>query len=131
GGSDGGEAFEAIYTAEAYYSCANDQCVKFPISQSDDGSGFQPSDYIYDDEKLSELGQNARYVGKRDCPAGQCDVWDVTDDGETSTLYIGSDGRISQVTASTDEGEVKIVYTFKPITIEVPANAQEIPALQP
>lgn len=124
------DAFETVYTPEAYYSCSGGQCVKFPVTQDEDGA-FTPSDYVYDDDELGDLGENAKYLGKQDCPAGQCDTWEVTEDGTTSKLFIGSNGRISQVTTSSSEGEAKIVYTFKPITINIPANAQEIPALQP
>ena len=125
-----GDEFETVYTAEAYYSCSAGQCIKFPVSQNDD-SAFEPSDYIYDDNELGDLGENANYIGKRDCPAGQCDAWEVTEDGYKSTLYLDSNDRINQVISNTEEGEAKIVYTFKPVTIKVPANAQEIPALQP
>lgn len=122
----GGQQTEVIYTNDAYYTCqAGGTCIKFPISQSAN-SGFDPSAYNYDQSELAGFSDRS-YKGKKDCPSGTCDVWEVTAGGFTSTLYIDSrTKRITQVEGNIAGANSKIVYDYTDVTITVPANAQEI-----
>lgn len=123
-----GQQMEIIYTSDAYYSCQGGNCTKFPISQSGN-SGFDPSAYTYDQSKLSGYRNNSSYKGKQSCPAGTCDVWSVSVGGATSTIYVDTDTkRISQVEGSQGGGTSKIVYEYTDVTINIPANAQAVPA---
>lgn len=126
--SAGGQQTEIIYTSDAYYLCSNGaNCIKYPVSQSG-SSGFNPADYQYDQEKLGGYKNNASYKGTQDCVAGTCDVWSVSTDGLSSTIFIDTKTkRISQVENSQQGITSKIVYEYKDVTINVPANAQAAP----
>lgn len=124
-----GQQSEIIYTADTYYFCASGSCIKYPISQSG-ASGFSPGDYQYDETELGNYKNNASYKGRQDCPAGTCDVWAVSNEGVISSIYIDTDTkRISQVEGSQNGTTTKIVYEYKDVSIEIPANAQEAPGI--
>ena len=121
------QQMQFIYTTDAYYSCTDDKCIKFPMSSST-SSGFNPSDYQYGADKLSGYRSGAAYKGKQSCSSGTCDVWSVSVDGATSTLYVDSGTkRITQVDSTQGAKTSKIVYEYKDVTIDVPANAQTLP----
>lgn len=125
--SAGGRQMEIIYTSDAYYSCQGNNCVKFPVSQSSN-SGFNPSDYTYDQSKLAGYVSGAAYKGQKSCPSGTCDVWSINTGGSTSTFYIDSTTkRITQVESTIAGSSTKIVYDYANVTITVPANAQTVP----
>lgn len=125
--SQNGQQMEIIYTSDTYYSCQGDNCVKFPISQSSN-AGFNPGDYTYDQSKLDTYRSGSTYKGKQSCPSGTCDVWSVSVSGYTSTIYIDSDTKqITQVESTIAGKTSKIVYDYKDVTINIPANAQTIP----
>ena len=122
-----GNTTQFIYTTDAYYSCADNECLKFPNTQSGT-SGFNPSDYEYDEAKIADRKDKSTYKGKKDCPAGTCDVYEVNVDSAVSTFYIDTKTkRISQVEGTVSGVTSKIVYNYKNINIEVPANAKELP----
>ncbi|HEY5550100.1 MAG TPA: hypothetical protein VIK37_02795 [Candidatus Saccharimonadales bacterium] len=126
-----GQQIEVVYTSDAYYSCQGDNCVKFPISQSSN-SGFNPGDYTYDQTELANYRSSSSYKGKQSCPSGTCDVWSVSVSGNTSTIYIDADTkRITQVESTIAGKTSKIVYEYKDVTIDIPANAQTIPTPSP
>lgn len=130
-GEQNGTRFETIFTADAFYSCQGENCVKFPVTQTE-SAPFQPGEYVYQDEDYDTFRDNANYLGRQDCPAGTCDVWEVTEDGYTTKLYIDDNQRISQVKGDDGSGgEVTITYEFKDVTINIPANAQTITEMQP
>ena len=121
----GGQQMEIIYTSDAYYSCQGHDCVKFPISQSSN-SGFDPSQYTYDENKLASYASPA-YKGQQSCESGTCDVWEVSAGGYTSTLYVDSSTkRITKVQGTVGGKTSTIVYEYKDVTITVPANARTI-----
>lgn len=123
----GGMQTEVIYTADAYYSCQAGNCTKFALSQSS-SSGVNPGDYTYDESKLAGYRDNSTHKGRQDCPAGTCDVYEVSVGGTTSTIYIDTDTkRISQVESTISGATSKIVYEYKDVTINVPTNAQTVP----
>lgn len=128
-GEQNGTRFETVFTSDAFYSCEGENCVKFPISQSDN-SPFTPGEYVYEDEDFTDFKNSATYKGTGDCPAGTCDIWEVTEDGYTSQLYLDSNQRISKVEGSSAEGSVSITYVYKNVNIEIPQNAQTIPTLE-
>ena len=122
----GGQQTEIIYTSDAYYTCqSGGNCIKFPLSQSSN-SGFNPSDYTYDENKLSSYASPA-YKGQGSCESGTCDVWEVSAGGVTSTLYVDTNTkRITKVQGTVNGKTSTIVYDYKDVTITVPANAQTI-----
>ncbi len=122
-----GQQVKIIYTSDAYYMCTGDSCIKYPSSQSSN-SGFNPSDYTYDQSKLSGYKNGAAYKGQKSCASGTCDVWSVSAGGFTSTIYVDSaTKRITQVDSSIGGNSTKIVYDYSDVTITVPANTQTIP----
>lgn len=124
-----GQEMQFIYTTDAYYSCTGDKCIKFPMSNLA-SSGFNPSDYQYGADKLSGYRSGAAYKGKQNCTSGTCDVWSVSVDGVTSTLYVdGGTKRITQVDSTQGGKTSKIVYEYKDVTIDIPANAQTLPTV--
>jgi hypothetical protein len=121
-----GQEIQIINTPDAYYSCTGDQCFKFALSQSGN-SGVDVGSYQYDESEISNFRNTAAYQGKKDCPAGTCDVWSVTVGTGTSTLYIDTKTkRISQVESTQSGTSTKIVYDYKNVTIDIPANAQTL-----
>ena len=124
-----GQRGEFIYTPDATYSCTEGECFKFP-NDSDAADGFDTDDYEFSESDLEKLRTDAKYEGRKDCPAGTCDVWTVTDEGTTSSVYIDTKTRlISQVEGTYDGDVTKIVFEYRDVIIEVPANAQEFPGL--
>ncbi len=122
-----GQTSQFIYTKDTYYSCSGGQCFKYPISQSS-SSGVDVKSYQYDKTQLDNLKKTAAYQGKKDCPAGTCDVWSVTIAGATSTLYLDSNTqRISQVETAIGANKTKIAYEYKNVSVTVPANAKTFP----
>src|SRR5690606_5473649 len=128
-GERDGTRFETIFTSDAFYSCEGDNCIKFPVTQSQ-SAPFQPGEYVYEEGDIDDLSDMANYKGRGDCPAGTCDIWEVTEDGTTSELLLDSNQRISQVRGTYDGSTVTITYEYKNVTIDIPANAQTIPTLE-
>lgn len=124
--TQGGQQIEFVYTSDTYYSCNAGKCIKFPITQSSNSS-FNPSDFTYDETKISGYRGGASYKGQKSCPSGTCDVWSVGVTGATSTIYVDSGTkRITQVETAQSGSTAKIVYDYKDVTISIPANAQTL-----
>lgn len=124
--SRSGQQTEIIYTMDAYYMCTADNCIKYPISQSSN-SGFNPSDYTYDESKISGYRSGSTYQGQQSCPGGTCDVWSVSSGGVSSTIFIDADSkRIVQVEGSVGGVTSRTVYEYVDVTISIPEDAQEI-----
>ena len=120
-----------IFTKDAYYACSSSSsCVKYPKSQSSSAS-FDPSTYQYDGSKLAELKNSANYKGQQACPApatGTCDVWSVTSNNVTSTIYVNaSTHKIARVTTASGTTQNEVTYDYKNATVTVPANATTAP----
>lgn len=125
-----GQTTRVVYTSDTYYVCNGDTCYKYAIGASSPVS-FNPSDYTYTKDQLSTYKNTAANKGRQSCPAGTCDVWSVTADGSTSSIFIDTKtNRISQVEGSTGGQTTKIVYSYQAVTIDVPANAQTLPTGQ-
>ncbi|MCA9332960.1 hypothetical protein KDA00_03735, partial [Candidatus Saccharibacteria bacterium] len=122
-----GQKTLTIYTSDAYYLCSTEtECIKYANNQIGANS-FNPDNYQYTDEDFTDFKNSAHYEGKKECPAGTCDVWKVTKDNIDTMIYLDVETmRISQVEGSTPTGSSKIVYEFMDVRVEPPANAQEI-----
>ena len=116
-----------IYTKDAYYTCNGDQCFKYASSQSSN-NGVNTEDYQYSASQLADFKNSATYQGKKDCPAGTCDVWSVTFTGSTSTIYIDTQTkRISQTESTIAGNSTKLTYDYQDVTVNIPTNARTFP----
>ncbi|MCA9337308.1 hypothetical protein KC951_01215 [Candidatus Saccharibacteria bacterium] len=123
-----GQQIRAIYTKDAFYSCTGDQCYVMPLDGATQQS-FDPSQYEYTAEDVAAWKSTSTYAGQQSCAGGTCDVWQVNDstDGTTSKIFINtSTRRIAQVEVTTPEGTSSITYEYKPVTIAIPTNAQQL-----
>jgi hypothetical protein len=126
-GSAGGQNISIVYTKDAYYLCQTaTTCIKYATGQG--AASFNPASYEYTDAQLAGYRAGASYHGKQSCPAGTCDVWQVTNAGYTSSLFVDTKTkRISQVQATTAASTSKIVYSYQNVSVTVPANATTAP----
>ena len=124
------KTFTITYTSDAYYMCQSaDRCIKYPLNGVGD-SGFDRSAFEYTAEELAGYKNSSAYQGKKDCPSGTCDVWQVSEGDYRATIYIDAGSKkIVQVEGTTGGTTSKIVYEYKDVSITPPANAQEIPAI--
>lgn len=125
----GGQSVSTIVTKKAVYVQVDDQWYKYAANYS---SGFNPADYKYDASTLDAWKASSDYKGQGDCPAGTCDIWEVSTGAEgqqaTSTVYLDtSTNRISKLVSETGSGNFTIEYNYKPVTITVPKNAKTFP----
>lgn len=125
-GKIGDQTMTMIYSKDAYYVCQSEnECFKYSTTQSS-SSGFNPNNFQYDDSKLSGYKTTAKSVGTKSCPSGTCNVWTV-DNAANTKMYIDTKTkRVSQFTSSTDQGSTKVVYSYKDVSIAIPANAKDI-----
>ena len=123
-GVTAGESAEYYILADGrYIVCQAGSC----FSTSSETSGFSADDYNVTDDDVAEFKDTATYVGKEDCPAGTCDVWQVNDEGVETKIYISTkDSLVSQVVGVDDVDTFKIVYEYKDVTINPPTNVQDI-----
>ena len=113
------------YTQDGFISCQMDTCYRLP---TDGPTPFSIGEYTYTEEDFDDFKDNATYLGKQDCPAGTCDVWQITEEGvETKIFLNSSDRRISQVIGALDGETTTIVYEFGDVNITIPENIEEIP----
>lgn len=128
--SSNGEKTIMIVAKDSVYMCQTaDNCIKYP-NGSDDTSGFDRGAYEYTPEEIEGWKNTAMDQGVKDCPAGKCNVWQVSADGYDNTVYIDTKTRrISMVETSSPNGSSKMVYEYKDVSIEIPVNAQtfEVP----
>ncbi len=114
-----------VITKDAYYSCQGSTCYKMDSSNA---NAFDPSTYQYSADEINSLKQNAKYVGTEACGAQTCEVWEVTQDTTNGKVYIDqSTKRIMKATGNYGGDSGELIFTYKPVTIEVPTNAQTIP----
>ncbi len=119
-----GKEVRIIMTKDAYYSCQGTTCYKMDTSKA---SGFDPNTYQYSADEISSLKQNAKYIGTEACGAQTCEVWEVTQDNTNGKVYIDqSTKRIVKATGNYGGDSGELVFTYKPVTIEIPAKAQTI-----
>lgn len=123
----GGQTISIVYTKDAYYLCQTPtSCIKYATGQGT--ASFNPASYEYTDAQLAGYRAGASFHGKQSCPAGTCDVWQVTNAGYTSSLFVDTKTkRISQVQATTAAGTSKVVYNYQNVSVTVPANATTVP----
>ncbi len=122
-----GTTLQFIITPDAAYSCENDDCMQF-ASEDVEGSFFEPDDFVYSEDDMDVLQANATFAGQEECPAGTCNVWEVTEGADTSRIYIStSDNTISQVSVTGPEGSFNITYDYQDVTITPPENAEVMP----
>ncbi len=119
-----GKEIRIIMTKDAYYSCQGSTCYKMDTTNA---SGFDPNTYQYSADEINSLKQNAKYVGTEACGAQTCEVWEVTQDTTNGKVYIDqSTKRIMKATGNYGGDSGELVFTYKPVTIEIPTNAQTI-----
>lgn len=127
GAEQAGQSVRFVVTPDTAYSCEGDQCFEFPLGQADELFAFDLDDFTYEEDDLTEFADIATRIGEEPCPAGNCDVWEIVDETETTRLYIdASANRISQATGSGDDGEFTIVYEYRDVTITPLENVQKI-----
>ncbi len=116
-----------IYTKDAYYICQTaENCFKYKLGQGS-GASFNPKDYQYDSSKIDSYRNSSTKLGTESCPAGTCVVWQVTNGGYVSKIYVDSKTkRVSKVTSSQGETSTTIIYDYKDVSVQVPTNAKDI-----
>ncbi|HEX9679374.1 MAG TPA: hypothetical protein VGA08_02025 [Candidatus Saccharimonadales bacterium] len=126
-GNQDGTEFEMIITTDGFFSMANGQWIKYPVSASTD-NGFDTSLYEYDADELAALNAGATYAGTDSCPSGTCDVWEVESmDGSSVTIYIdAASRRISQVVSRSDTATTSISYEYIEVMVSPPEKYTEL-----
>jgi uncharacterized protein YxeA len=123
----GDRTFESIITPDAYFSQINGSWVKYPVSQEQSG-GFNPDDYQYKDEELRDYKSNVKYIGKRSCSEGKCNVWTADTPTSKSTFYVSTkDNYIIKVETVIDKKTTTINYDYQDVEVKAPADASELP----
>ncbi len=123
----GDKTIESIITPDAFFSLIDDAWIKYPATQAQIG-GFNPDDYQYKDEQLRDYKSNVKYVGKRSCSEGKCDVWTADTPTSKSTFYVSTrDNYIIKVETEVDEKTTTISYEYKEVEVAAPAGATELP----
>ncbi len=125
-----GQSTRVVFTKTMYYTCTKQGCYKFALKDSS-GTSFDPSQYQYDDKAISDFKTGATYKGQQSCPSGTCDVWETADfQGRGSaTVYIDTaTHRITKVESVYSGANATIVFDYQTVTIEIPKDAQEVPA---
>ena len=123
----GDRTFESIITPDAYFSQINGSWVKYPVSQEQSG-GFNPDDYQYKDEELRDYKSNVKYIGKKSCSEGKCNVWTADTPTSKSTFYVSTkDNYIIKVETVIDKKTTTINYDYQDVEVKAPADASELP----
>lgn len=118
---------EFYFVNDIYISCQAGECFSLP---STGPSPFDIDNYAYSDEDFDKFKESTEYLGRQDCPAGTCDVWQANENGLVTQIFISTqDKRISKVVGTENDIITTITYTFGPVTIEAPADVQESPTL--
>lgn len=122
------ETFELYMLGERNIICNGGQCIETPNT-----TGASPVDrdlFDISDEDLTEYRNNALYQGTQDCPAGKCEVWQISVEDYTGLLFVSEDGQISKATGEAAGGSFEIIYSYEQVTVSAPENIQTIPLLQ-
>jgi len=117
-----GQASETYLTSEGTIVCSAGSC--FMASSSESSVPVDQDQYQYDEEDYSNFKDNADYIGREDCLAGTCDVWEITQTEGTTRVFIGDDKRVSKVTTEVESGLFEITYDYKEVSINIPQNVQ-------
>ncbi len=123
-GTAGDDTLTTYFIDGDYITCQDDTCFALP---NNDDTVVDKDQYEYGEDQLADYRESATYLGKRDCPSGTCDAWQVERDDVDATFYVTSNGRISQVTGTSDDAEYEVTYSYQDVTITRPANVQEFP----
>ncbi len=127
-GQSDSSSIEAIYATDAYYIKTNGNWMKLPLTQA--SQSFNPSQYKYDQASLKDLQGKAQDKGTQNCPAGTCQVWEVSNyqNNDKITFYVDKKtNRISQIVTEAAGGKTTIVYSYKDVTVDIPTNAVSAP----
>jgi len=125
---DGG--MEMIVTEDATYTKTDDQWIKLPTS-GDSTTGFDRDTYELSDDEIADFQKSAGYKGEASCPAGTCDLWELEgyEGNDKLAFYVDKKtNTVNQLVTTTGATTNTITYTYKDVTIEIPANAQELPS---
>ncbi len=125
-----GKEVRFITTEDSYFMCNDSGCFKYANTQEQSGT-TNPDEYEYSQSDIDNFKKQATYKGQQSCDEGTCDVWEVANfnGGGTATFYLDSGSKRIVKIASTFNGSTStITYDYKNVTIEIPANAQELPA---
>lgn len=122
------EKMTFIYTQDTYYMCMSaDKCYKYKLGEGS-GATFDPSSYQYDSSELDNYKNTSISAGKKSCKAGTCDAWKIkSGEYESLVLIDQKTKRVSEVQSNSIEGSSSIVYEYKDVNVEIPANAEEVP----
>lgn len=126
-----GQAVRVVHTQDAYYTCNDTQgCFKFDLSQSS-GTEFNPDDYDFSEEDANDYQAAATKQGTEACESGACTVWvssSYKNQGKTTIYVDNATNRIVKVQSMYDGTESTITYDYKAVTIDIPTDAEELPA---
>lgn len=127
--ADYGEGQFTMYRfGTEHISCYNSAgCFRLPDTDGDGNASEVKYDYSQDE--INDFSKNATYHGTAACGDENCSVWEVASDGFSGTFYIDSNKRIKKVESDRDGISWTIVFTYKSVTIERPANVIDSPLL--
>jgi len=126
--SVGGQTSEVVSTADAYYTKQGDTWYKSASSQ-----GFSKDAYEVTPDELASFQSAVSYKGTESCSAGQCHVWEATNyqGNDKLTFYVDvASNRIVRMVSRVGASTTDITYEYKPVTVQIPTNAQELPSFQ-
>jgi hypothetical protein len=124
-----GQTIEYISANNYFYTRAGEEgWYKYPFAAGE-ATSFDTSSYEFSESDLAALKASGQNKGRENCPAGSCDVWETSDEsGNRTTVYIDTDSRrISQIKSVTGGTTTTMVYDYRDVSIEIPADAQELP----
>lgn len=123
-GTTDGQSIEMYITKDSYITCQGGTCFKVSGSAS---AGINLDDYTYSEDKNKEFSNIAKRDGTGACPAGTCQVWKVVQGDTTTRVFVDSNNRVSKLTTESPDGTFVYTYTYKPVTVKLPTNVQELP----
>ncbi len=124
-GKAAGKEFTSYSVANVYVSCVDGTCIK--LASNNNQESIANSEYRYSDEDFAKFSSNAEYKGKKDCPAGSCQAWEVVNEDTTTMLYIDNQNRLSQLKGERNNGSsYSITYEYKDVTVTLPKNIKTI-----
>ncbi len=127
-GQSNGSTIEAIYAPDAYYLKMNESWMKLPLTQA--SQSFNPSQYKYDQASLKDFQNKVQNKGTGECPAGTCQIWEITDyqSNDKITFFVDKKtNRISQIVTEAAGGKNTITYSYKDASVQIPENATVAP----
>ncbi len=126
-----GQTIRFVTTKDAHYMCNDAQgCFRYPTSDAQQGA-VDPGQYEYSQSDIDNFRANATHKGQQSCSTGTCDVWDVSNfqDSGTATVFIDTASkRIVKIESTFNGSTSTIEFDYRDVTIEIPTDAQELPA---